>query len=264
MRWHCIARRWQDAVTLPILVAFMSDQPAPRRFETTQWSLVQAAAGDNSTAARRALAALCETYWWPLYWFVRRRGHSVDDAQDLTQGFLTRLIDKQDVRMARQERGRFRTFLLSAFTHYIANEAQRERAQKRGAGIAPLPLEFEAAEHRYRLEAADTRTPETLFDRRWAITVLDRALQQLRRGETDAGRIVEFDLIKPSLLGTSPEGGYAGWARTLATTESAVKVAAHRLRKRFQRVLREEIAQTVSTDAEVDDELRYLMDALRR
>jgi RNA polymerase sigma factor (sigma-70 family) len=225
---------------------------------------VQAAAGDNSTAARGALAALCEIYWWPLYWFVRRRGHSVDDAQDLTQGFLTRLIDKQDVRMARQERGRFRTFLLSAFTHYIANEAQRDRAQKRGAGIPPLPLAFDAAEQRYRREPADPRTPETIFDRRWAITVLDRALQQLRREEADAGRLAEFDLIKSSLLGQSPTGGYDAWATSLGTTDGAVKVAVHRLRKRFQRMLREAISETVSSEAEVEDELRYLMDALRK
>jgi RNA polymerase sigma-70 factor (ECF subfamily) len=241
----------------------MADQPTPRRFETTHWSLVQAAGGDGS-AASTALASLCETYWWPLYWFARRRGASVPDAQDLTQGFLTRLIEKQDVRMARPERGRFRTFLLSAFTHYIANDAQRERAEKRGGGRVPFSLEFETAEGRYQLEPMDARTPESIFDRRWAITVLDGALQRLRREESDAGRLGEFDVIKSSLLGHSPAGGYEHWAGTLNTTEGALKVAVHRLRRRFQRVLRDSIAETVSTQAEVEDELRYLMDALRR
>src|SRR4030095_16791595 len=215
-------------------------------------------------AARRALSTLCESYWWPLYWFARRRGAGVEDAQDLTQGFLTRVIEKRDVRTPTQERGRFRTFLLSAFTHYILNDAQRARAEKRGGGVALLPLEFDAAEHRYRLEPADTRTPETIFDRRWAVTVLDRALQQLRREEADAGRSAEFDLLKTSLLGRPVDGGYEAWARRLGTTAGAIKVAVHRLRKRFQLVLREEIAATVSRDDEVEDELKYLMNAFRR
>ena len=132
----------------------MTDAGAPRRFETTHWSIVRAAGGDDSKA-RTALSSLCETYWWPLYWFARRRGASVEDAQDLTQGFLTRLIDKQEIRNADQERGRFRTFLLTAFTHYNLNEAQRDRTEKRGGGQAALSLEFETAEGRYQLEPKD-------------------------------------------------------------------------------------------------------------
>jgi len=247
-----------------MLTPHVASDHGPRRFETTHWSIVQAAAGDDTTAAQSALAALCQTYWWPLYWFARRRGASVEDAQDLTQGFLTRLIDKHDVRQARPERGRFRTFLLAAFTHYSLNAAQHDRAQKRGGGHALLSLEFETAEGRYQLEPRDDRTPEAIFDRRWAITVLDGAMQQLRREEADARRGVEFDLIKSSLTGHSPPGGYEEWARRLGSTEGAVKVAVHRLRKRFQRVLRDAIAETVSTEAEIEDELKYLMSALRR
>jgi len=235
----------------------------PRRFETTHWSLVRAAGGD-SPAGRAALANLCATYWWPLYWFVRRRRYDVEDAQDLTQGFLTRLIEKGDVRDAQPGRGRFRTFLLTACTHYLLNEAQRARADKRGGGQPLLALEFETAEGRYQLDPPDTRTPEAVYDRRWALTLLDRALTQLRREEIDAGRTVEFEHLKPSLLGTSPAAGYAAWARDLGTTEGAVKVAVHRLRKRFQRVLRDLIADTVTDESEIEDELRYLMNALRR
>jgi RNA polymerase sigma-70 factor (ECF subfamily) len=236
----------------------------PNRFDTTHWSLVQAAGEGESSEARAALATLCEIYWWPLYWFARRRGHDADQAQDLTQGFLTRLIEKGDARDARPDRGRFRSFLLSAFTHFIQNQAQFDRAQKRGGGVPPLPLEFDAAEDRYRREPSDARTPETAFDRRWALTLLDQAFQRLRREESDAGRAAEFDLIKPGLLGQSPAGGYEAWARTLGTTEGAVKVAVHRLRKRFQQALRDEVAHTVSLATDVDDELRYLMAALRR
>jgi RNA polymerase sigma factor (sigma-70 family) len=242
----------------------VASDDGPRRFDTTHWSVVRAAAGDDTASARSALAALCRMYWWPLYWFARRRGASVEDAQDLTQGFLTRLIDKHDVRQARPERGRFRTFLLGAFTHYSLNAAQHDRAQKRGGGQTTLPLEFDAAEGRYQLEPRDDRTPEAIFDRRWATTVLDGALQQLRRDETDAGRLAEFDLIKSSLTGYSPAGGYDAWAQALGTTEGAVKVSVHRLRKRFQRVLRDVISETVSTEEEIDDELGHLTRALRR
>ena len=233
----------------------------PRRFDTTRWSLVLAA-GRDSTHGHAALATLCENYWWPLYWFVRRRGYTPEDAQDLTQGFLTRFIEKGDVRDARSDRGRFRSFLLSACTHYLQNDAQRTRAEKRGGGQTPFALDFESAEGRYKLEPVDHRTPEAVFDRRWALALLDRAFQQLRREEADAGRLDAFDVLKPGLLGTSPTGGYDAWARTLNTTEGAVKVAVHRLRKRFQRVLRDEIGATVD-DAEIEDELKYLMNALR-
>ncbi len=198
----------------------------------------------------------------PLYSYVRRRGYSSEDAQDLTQAFLTRFLDKQDVRDARQERGRFRSFLLTSLKHFLLNDAQHRRAQKRGGGATPLSLEFETAERRYLLEPVDTRTPETIFDRRWALTVLDRALQRLRHEASEAGKSEQFDRLKLCLVGESPPGGYRALAVELGLSEDAARVAVHRLRRRFQRVVRDEIAETVSSDAEAEDELRYLMKAL--
>lgn len=225
---------------------------------------MQAAGADATSEARAALTALCETYWTPLYWYVRRQGHDADAAQDLTQAFLARLIEKHDVRNVRRERGRFRSFLLAALKHFLLNDAQSQRAVKRGGGVTTLPLEFDTAEGKYLKEPRDTRTPETTFDRRWALTVLDRVLQRLRREATGADKVAEFDVLKPSLLGESPPGGYQTWGGELGLTEGAVKVAVHRLRRRFQRVLRDEIAQTVSTEAEVEDEIRFLLSALSR
>ena len=234
------------------------------RFDTTRWSLVQAAGAEVSSEARAALATLCERYWTPLYWFARRQGHGADDAQDVTQAFLTRFIDKHDVRAARRERGRFRSFLLASFKHFILNDIQSRRAVKRGGSRTPLSLEFETAERTYVREPPDTRTPETIFDRRWALTVLDRVVQRLRREAMESGKREEFDRLKPSLLGESAPGGYEAWGRELGLSEGAVRVAVHRLRRRYQRALRDEIAQTVSTSDEVEEEIRYLLGALGR
>jgi RNA polymerase sigma-70 factor (ECF subfamily) len=238
----------------------------PRRtsFDTTRWSVVQAAAGEASVPALEALTTLCESYWVPLYWYVRRRGFDADDAQDLTQAFLARLLEKHDVAAARRDRGRFRSFLLTSLEHFLSNQAQYSRAQKRGGGRVPLSLSFDVEEGQYLREPADVRTPETVFDRRWAFTVLDRALRRLRREEIDAGREEQFDRLKIALLGESPAGGYQTWARELAVTEGAIKVQVHRLRRRFQHVVRDEIAETVAGADEVDEELRYLWQALRR
>ena len=233
------------------------------RFETTRWSVVQAAGSDASTEARAALTTLCETYWMPLYWYARRRSQRPDEAQDLTQAFLTEFIEKYRIRAANRERGRFRSFLLASFKHFILNDAQARRAEKRGGGIPALSLEFDTAEGRYVLEPPDTRTPEAIFDRHWAMTVLDLSLRRLEREAVEEGRGLEFDLLKPSLLGESAEGGYAAIARALDMTEGAVKVAVHRLRRRFREMVRQEIAQTVTTEAEIDEEVRYLLTALR-
>jgi RNA polymerase sigma-70 factor (ECF subfamily) len=231
-------------------------------FETTRWSVVVAAGGDDSLAARAALATLCETYWYPLYAYVRRRGTSADDARDLTQGFLASLLERRDFEHVRQERGRFRAFLLASLQHFLANDAARQRTQKRGGGITVLPLAFDEAEGRYRIEPEDSTTPETLYERRWALTVIDRVLVELRREWERSGREAEFDELKSCLLGTNPAGGYAAIARRLATSEGAVKTAVHRLRRRFQAALRQDIAETVSDAADVDDEIRYLVRSL--
>jgi RNA polymerase sigma factor (sigma-70 family) len=231
-------------------------------FETTRWSIVLAAGGADAGAARSALATLCETYWYPLYAYVRRRGASPDDARDLTQGFLTSLLERRDLAGLRQERGRFRAFLLASLSHFLANDAARSRALKRGGGVAILPLVFDDAEDRYLVEPVDTTTPETLFEKRWAITVLDRVLASLRADWEQDGRLAEFDLLKSCLLGRGPSGGYAAIASHLGTSEGAVRVAVHRLRRKFQDRLKKDIAETVSDPSEVDDEIRYLVRAL--
>ncbi len=231
-------------------------------FETTRWSLVAAAGSGDSSAARAALATLCETYWYPLYAYVRRRGTSPDDARDLTQGFLMSLLERRDFEHLHRERGRFRAFLLASLQHFLANDAARRRTQKRGGGVTILPLAFDDAEGRYLVEPTESATPETLYERRWALTVIDRVLNELRSEWDAGGRAAEFDELKSCLLGVNPPGGYAAIAARLETSEGAVKTAVHRLRRRFQTALRKDLAETVSDPEDVDDEIRYLVRAL--
>jgi RNA polymerase sigma-70 factor (ECF subfamily) len=205
---------------------------------------------------------LCEAYWYPLYAFVRRQGYGLDDAQDLTQAFFARLLEKQDLQDARRDHGKFRSFLLASMKHFLLNDRDYHRALKRGGGIALLPLEFDGAEGRYALEPEDGHTPETIFDRRWALTVLDRVLARLRREAAAAGKGREFDRLKTCLTGEPADVGYRELGEAIGMTEGAVKVAAHRLRRRYRRFLREEIANTVLTDAAVEDEIRYLFRTL--
>jgi RNA polymerase sigma-70 factor (ECF subfamily) len=229
-------------------------------FDTTRWSLVLAAAGSDSNAARDALATLCETYWYPLYAYVRRRGIDPEDARDLTQGFLTSLIERQDFDGLRQEAGRFRAFLLASLKHYISNSSARQRTQKRGGGR--LIVSLENAEGQYVVEPADHGTPETLFERRWALTVVEGLLADLRTEWTNSGRAIEFDEFKACLLGQAPAGGYVAVAARLGTSEGAVKAAVHRLRRRFQLLLRQRVGETVADSRDVDDEIRHLIKAL--
>jgi len=223
-----------------------------------------AAGNDDSPAAREALATLCRIYWYPVYAFVRRRGRTPDDARDLTQAYFTCLIERRDFADLRRERGRFRAFLLASLSHFLANDAVRRRALKRGGGLDLQPLAFDDAEGRYRYEPVEPATPELIFERRWALTVIDRVLADLRREAGDAGRLDEFDRLKACLLGGTPSGGYRAVAQELGTTEGAVKVAVHRLRRRFQAALRRHIAGTVLDPGEIDDEIRYLIRALER
>jgi RNA polymerase sigma-70 factor (ECF subfamily) len=229
-------------------------------FETTQWSLILAAAGSDSQAAREALSSLCQTYWYPLYAYLRRRGLDSEDARDLTQGFLASLIERQDFEGLRQDRGRFRAFLLAALKHYLSNWSARERTQKRGRDWQLVPLEN--AEGLYVVEPVDHATPERLFERRWALTVIDALLAELRTQWTDQGRAPEFDELKSCLLGQAPAGGYAAVAARLGTSEGAVKAAVHRLRRQFQSLLRQRVAETVADEQDVDDEIRHLIQAL--
>ena len=222
------------------------------------------AAGAGDSAARSALAKLCETYWYPLYAYVRRGGATPDDARDLTQGFFTSLIERRDFDSLRKERGRFRAFLLASLQHYLSNDFARRTALKRGGRMLPLSLEFDDAEGRYRFEPVDKETPQTLFERRWALTVIERALAKVRREWEAASRAAEFEALKSCLLGDAPAGGYAAVAKDISSTEGAVRVAVHRLRRKFQKRLREEIAETVADPSEVDDEIRYLLRAVNQ
>jgi RNA polymerase sigma factor (sigma-70 family) len=233
-------------------------------FETTHWSLVLAAGGADSAAAHSALAALCESYWYPLYAYIRRWGATPDDARDLTQGFLTSLLERQDFKGLSQERGRFRAFLLASLRHFLANEMAKRRSQKRGGGIAAVPLMFQDAEERYLIEPVDSATPETLYERRWALTVIDRVLTGLRRESEAEGRTAEFDAIKACMLGRAAAGSYTAIAAQLGISEGAVRVAVYRLRRKFQSSLKHDIAETVSTPDQVEDEIRYLIRALDR
>jgi RNA polymerase sigma factor (sigma-70 family) len=234
----------------------------PRRFATTRWSVVVAAGRTPSPDTRQALAALCEAYWYPLYAFVRRKGHSVDDAQDLTQAFFAELLEKDRLRAADRERGRFRTFLLASLEHFLANQWRRAGAAKRGRGRPTISLDLERGESQYRLEPAHELTPEKLYERRWALTMLDNALSKLREEYAQREKLDLFDRLRGCLGGDKQRVPYAQLAADLDMTEAAIKVAVHRLRKRYRDILRAEIAETVDSPEEIDDELRDLFRAV--
>lgn len=240
-----------------------SDSKSQRRFATTRWSVVLAAGGESSPEAETALATLCETYWFPLYAYVRRRGYGSAEAQDLTQGFFTRLLEKEGLRSVRRDRGRFRSFLLASVRNFLINEWDRTQALKRGAGRPSFSINVDAAERRYQSQAVDDRTPEVIYERQWALSLLDRVQEGLRDEHVTAGKEEWFDVLSPFLSGGDRSLSYRELAADLAMTEAAVKVAIHRLRRRFRERLRREIAQTVATEEEVDDEIRGLFDALR-
>jgi len=230
------------------------------RFEVTRWSKVLAARGDGA-AAREALAYLCTHYWYPVYVFVRRQRNDPHDAEDLTQAFFEKLLEKERFDGVAQENGKFRAFLLASMKHFMANNRDRERAQKRGGGRKLVSLDTGSAESRYAMEPVDHETPERIFDRRWALTLLDHVLSRLRSEMAAGGREPLYEELKSSLTGQPAP--YAEIAGRLGTTEGAVKVAAHRLRRRYRELVRLEVAQTVGDDEHVDEELRDLMAALR-
>jgi RNA polymerase sigma factor (sigma-70 family) len=229
------------------------------RFATTHWSMVVSAGSNRSPDANRSLAILCETYWFPLYAFVRRTGHSAEDAQDLTQEFFVRLLDKHFLAAADSKKGRFRTFLITAVKCFLANEYDRVQAKKRGGGQSVVSLE--GLEARYCQEPADMLTPERIFEQQWALTLLDRVLTHLQAEMTAAGKATLFNALKDHLTG-SQATDYATTATRLGMTEGAVKVAAHRLRRRYRELLREEIAQTVANPDEIEEEICYLFTCL--
>jgi RNA polymerase sigma factor (sigma-70 family) len=233
-------------------------------FATTHWTVVLAAGRRDTTRARAALEKLCRTYWYPLYAYVRRRGHSAHDAQDLTQAFFARLLERHWVGDADQELGRFRTFLLTAMSRFLANEWDKQSAQKRGGHMIHVPVQLDTAETRYGHEPADNSTPEQCYERRWALTLLDTVLQRLRAEYDREGKKDLFAALGDTLVGSRESQPYASLAKQLNMNEGAVKVAVHRLRKRYRQLLREEIAQTAASPEDVDEELRHLFAVLSR
>jgi RNA polymerase sigma factor (sigma-70 family) len=238
----------------------MHTLPGPSQFPTTRWSLVVAAGDPRRKDARSALVSLYENYWYPLYAYLRRRGYPADRSQDLTQEFFMRVLEGRYLDRADPEKGRFRSFLLTSLKFFVADDEDRRRALKRGGG-AVLPFEFSSGEDRYQREPAHDETPERIFERRWALSVLDRVVDKLRDEFVQQGRPEHFERLKIFLLGQS-DAPYAALAREMNTSEGALKVAIHRLRKRYRELFRQEIADTVADPAEVESELRYLAAAL--
>jgi RNA polymerase sigma-70 factor (ECF subfamily) len=230
------------------------------QFPTTRWTLVVAAGDPHRKEARSALTSLCENYWYPLYAYLRRRGYPADQAQDLTQEFFTRLLEGRYLDRADPNKGRFRYFLLSSLKYFVADEKDRERALKRGGGQL-VSLEFSLGEERYQREPAHDETPEKIFERRWALMVIDRVVEKLRSEFIQHGRPEHFERLKVFLLGRS-DAPYVALARELNISEGALKVAIHRLRKRYRELFRQEIADTVADPADVESELRYLATVL--
>jgi RNA polymerase sigma-70 factor (ECF subfamily) len=228
------------------------------RFVTTHWSAVARAGTDDPAAAREALGELCQTYWYPLYCFIRRQGHAPHEAEDLTQGFFARLMEKNFVGNARRERGKFRTFLLVALKGYLANEWDRQHAQKRGGFHTVVEIDQAMVEARLDAELKQELTPETLFERQWALMMLEQTMTRLGEEYIDTGRAKLFEHLSACLAQSQASVSYAEIARELRLTEAAVKQASYRLRARYREILRSEIAKTVSTPEEIDEELRCL------
>jgi len=230
-------------------------------FVTTHWSVVLSAREPESAHFSTALETLCRTYWYPLYAYLRRQGRTPQDAQDLTQGFFARLLQKDYLRAAAREKGKFRTFLLVALKRFVANEWDREHAQKRG-GFAPVvAIDQEFAESRLAADPSPNVQPDVLFDRQWAMTLLQRTMSQLQEEYVASGRSKLFEYLQGCLVRDESALPYAEIASRLNLTEAAVKMAIHRLRARYREILRAEIAHTVSSTEEVEDEVRHLFSA---
>jgi DNA-directed RNA polymerase specialized sigma24 family protein len=252
-------------------VSEQAPEPSPetnagvhRVFATTHWSVVLEAGQTGSADAHTALETLCRAYWYPIYVYMRRKGHGPDEAKDLTQGFFAQLIEKRHLRQADRTRGKFRTFLLAALDHFLASEWRRAHTQKRGGDVSFISLDASSPEERYRLEPADNDTPERKFLRQWALTLLQQTMEKLGRECEEAGKGPLFREVKEVLSGEREPGVYGGIAERLAVGEGAIRVAVHRLRRRYGELLRQEIAQTVDGPQEVEEELRHLLAVLRQ
>lgn len=243
-----------------------SDPPfpgGPGRFHTTRWSMVFAARGSGAATAEaeRSLEDLCRQYWPPLYAFVRQRGHGVHDAQDLTQAFFERLLEKEWLLAADRDRGRFRSFLLMAMQRFLANEWDRARAGKRGGGVAPLSIDWAATEGLSLPDPAAV-SPETVYERRWALTLLETVMRRLREEHETSGKAEEYERLKPCLTAERGEIDYDTLGAALGIGPASARSSVHRLRKRFRELFREEVAGTVADPAEIDDEVRSVIAAL--
>jgi RNA polymerase sigma factor (sigma-70 family) len=237
--------------------------PAHGEFPSTQWSMVLRAGEGSESQVRSALESLCRQYWYPLYTFIRRQGRSHHEAEDVTQEFFARLLATDGVARARQGRGRFRTFLLTSLRNFLVNEWQRGQAAKRGGGQAPLPLEFDTAEERFAREPADPGlTPEQVFDRNWALGMIERAVTALRSEYEKSGRGPLFATLGPLIWHNSEQESHAELAARLSMNANTFTVALRRLRQQLGERLRIDVAQTVADEAEIDAELRYLIAAL--
>jgi RNA polymerase sigma factor (sigma-70 family) len=234
------------------------------QFHSTRWTLVIASAHDQSQTGRAALAALCQIYWYPLYAFARRRGHSPADAQDLTQGFFLHVLEHRALSQVDRLKGKFRSFLLACFQNYLSVETQRAHSLKRGGQCQFISLDLETAETRYRLEPVDYLTAEKIFEARWALILLGQAKTILRQEYAARGKESVFDILRAfvGIMESEPEGSYEEAAKELGVGVGTVKTLIHRLRKRYLAVVREEVARTVSNPAEIEDEIRALCDAL--
>ncbi len=240
-----------------------SSQNSAAQFTTTHWSVVIAAGGSDPPQAAEALEKLCHVYWYPIYAYLRRRGRGEQDAQDLTQGFFAHLLERRSIQGVEREKGKFRSFLLASLNYYVADERDRANAQKRGGGREVLSLDVEEAEQRYRLEPVDERSPEKLFERRWAMALLDQVLARLGQEFADAGKRELFERLQPLLVEGTGVKTYAEIGRETGMTEEAVKKAVQRMRRRYGELFREEVAHTVANPAEVEEELRHLGQVLR-
>jgi len=227
-------------------------------FRRTQWSLVRRAAGPGSPESRAALETLCRAYWFPIYAFVRRQGHAPADAQDLTQEFFARLLASHSLARADPRLGKFRTFLIGALKHYLADAQRKANAWKRGGGMEIISFHQAQAEERYQLEPADHHTPDKLFDRRWTIVLLEAAANRLHEEFRAAGKERQFEVLKPFLSSEGGETAYARAGAKLNHSPKTIAVAVHRIRRRFRQLVRSAIAETVSTPEELEDEYRSL------
>jgi RNA polymerase sigma factor (sigma-70 family) len=235
---------------------------AVRSFPTTRWSLILSSTAETGTQAQDALAELCRTYWYPVYSFIRARTSSADDAQDLTQEFFLHFLNKGLLRSANPAAGRFRSYLAASLKHFLADQADRRNAQKRGGAAIMLSIDLAQAEQRYARDLEYRETPDRVFDRQWAVTIVTQACDQLRDLLVREGRELWFDRLQNFLPGGSEPSSYATVARELGMTEAATKVAIHRLRQRYRDLLRANVSHTVADPTEVDDEIRFLLNSL--